>query len=65
MTNATTLDSQARQQMDHRARQVVDFARAGDIAAAEGLLTELIRSGHLSGQDRQNCEDEIGRARGG
>lgn len=65
MTNATTLDSQARGQMDHRARQVVDLARAGDVAAAEALLTELIGSGHLSGQDRQNCEDEIGRARDG
>ena len=65
MSNATTLDSQALQQMDHRARQVVDLARAGDIAAAEGLLTELIRHGHLSGHDRQGCEDEIGRARNG
>ena len=65
MANATTLDSQALQQMDYQAQRIVGLARAGDIAAAEGLLTELISSGHLSGQDRQNCEDEIGRARGG
>ncbi len=65
MTNVTTLDSKARGQMDHQARQIVDLARAGDVAAAEALMTELIRSGHLSGQDRQGCEDEIGRARGG
>lgn len=51
--------------MDHQARKLVDFAEAGDIAAAEGLLTELIRSGHLSGQDRKSCEDAVGRARVG
>lgn len=51
--------------MDHQARQIVDLARAGDIAAAEALMTELIRHGELSGQDRQGCEDVIGRARDG
>ena len=65
MPNATTLDSRARQQMDHQARQIVDLARAGDIADAEALMTELIRHGELSGQDRHSCEDEIGRAREG
>lgn len=46
-------------QMDHQAQQVVDLARAGDIAAASALMTELIRRGHLSGQDRQSCEEEV------
>ena len=49
--------------MDHQAQNLVDFADAGDIAAAEALLTELLRSGHLSGQDRQACEKAIAQAR--
>lgn len=65
MTNETTLDSQALQQMDRQAQQIVGLARAGQIAEAEARMTGLVRSGHLSGQDRWNCEDEIARARDG
>ena len=65
MPNATTLDDQALAQMDHRPREVVGLARSGDVAAAQALLSELIRHGHLSGQDLQNCEDQIARARNG
>lgn len=60
-----TLDREALQQMDRQAQQIVGLARAGQIAEAEARMTELVRHGELSGQDRQNCEDEIGRARGG
>ncbi len=50
-------------QMDHQAQQTMDLARAGDVAAAQGNMTEMIRRGHLSGQDRQSCEQAIAQAR--
>ena len=50
-------------QMDHQSQQIVDFARAGDVAAAQGHMTSMIRSGHLSGQDRQSCGQAIAQAR--
>ncbi len=63
MPIALTAHDAGYSQMDHPAQQIIDLARAGDIAAAVVLLTSLIRSGHLSGQDQQGTERAIAEAR--
>ena len=49
--------------MDRQARQIVDQVITGNVVVAETLMTELIRTGELSGQDQQSCEEAIAKAR--